>query len=81
VGGDFNTVRNGDDEGVYREARAWSSGFAHEDRRATHLLGRLDYLFFRLAPGLEAGTRRVNDRFGSDHRPVMGHVTAAKARE
>jgi hypothetical protein len=81
VGGDFNTVRNGDAEGVYREARAWSSGFAQEDRRATHLLGRLDYLFFRLPPGLEAGTRRVDDRFGSDHRPVMGQVIKAKARE
>ena len=81
VGGDFNTIRNGAEEAVYREARAWSSGFAQEDRRATHLLGRLDYLFFRLAPGLAAVTRRVDERFGSDHHPVMGRVTAAETRE
>jgi endonuclease/exonuclease/phosphatase family metal-dependent hydrolase len=81
VGGDFNTVKNGDDESVYRDMRTWSSGFAEEDRRATHLLGRLDYLFFRLAPGLEAGTRRVDERFGSDHYPVSGRMAIAKAHE
>jgi endonuclease/exonuclease/phosphatase family metal-dependent hydrolase len=81
VGGDFNTVKKGDEEGAYRTARAWSTGFAREDRRATHFLGRLDYLFFRLAAGLEAGTRRVEEKFGSDHHPVIGHVTAAPTSE
>jgi hypothetical protein len=81
VGGDLNTVKNGADESVYRHARAWSSGFVREDRRATHLLGRLDYLFFRLAPGLEAATRRIDERFGSDHHPVLGRVTLVKAEE
>ena len=76
VGGDFNTIRNGAEESVYREARAWSSGFAREDPRGTHLLGRLDYLFFRMTPGLAATTRRVDEKFGSDHHPVMGQVAA-----
>jgi endonuclease/exonuclease/phosphatase family metal-dependent hydrolase len=81
VGGDFNTIVNGAEEAVYREARGWSSGFAYEDPRATHLLGRLDYLFFRLTTGLEARTHRVDERFGSDHHPVIGHVSAVKALE
>lgn len=81
VGGDLNTVKNGADESVYRHARAWSTGLVREDRRATHFLGRLDYLFFRLASGLEAGTRRIDEQFGSDHYPVFGRVTLAKAEE
>lgn len=81
VGGDFNTVKNGADERAYRKASAWSTGFAREDRRATHVLGRLDYLFFRLGPGLVAETRRIHERFGSDHSPVRGRVIYAKAEQ
>jgi endonuclease/exonuclease/phosphatase (EEP) superfamily protein YafD len=71
-GGDFNTVRGGDAEPAYRKARAWSSSLSFEDRRSTHMMGRLDYLFFRLAGGGTAATRRLDDRFGSDHYPVIG---------
>jgi endonuclease/exonuclease/phosphatase family metal-dependent hydrolase len=74
LGGDFNTVKNGADERAYRDAYAWSSGFVHEDRRATHLLGRLDYLFFRLPAGLVAETRRAPERFGSDHHPLIARL-------
>lgn len=71
-GGDFNTVRSGADEKAYRLARAWSDGWAHEDRRDTHMMGRLDYLFFKLDDGWSASTRRLDERFGSDHYPVVG---------
>lgn len=74
-GGDFNTVRGGDTERAYRDARAWSSSLALEDRRSTHMMGRLDYLFFRLSPEWAAATRRLDDRFGSDHYPVLGTFT------
>ena len=73
-GGDFNTVRGGDDERAYREARTWSSSLALEDRRSTHMMGRLDYLFFRLAPEWSAVTTRLDERFGSDHFPVLGTI-------
>jgi endonuclease/exonuclease/phosphatase family metal-dependent hydrolase len=73
-GGDFNTVRGGDGEQAYRDARAWSSSLALEDRRSTHMMGRLDYLFFRLSPEWAATTRRLDDRFGSDHYPVLGLI-------
>jgi endonuclease/exonuclease/phosphatase (EEP) superfamily protein YafD len=72
LGGDFNTVQGGDREEGYRHARAWSTSLAAEDRRRTHMMGRLDYLFFRLAEGWTAETHRLDDRFGSDHHPVLG---------
>jgi len=72
LGGDFNTVTGGDREEGYRHARAWSKSLQREDARRTHLMGRLDYLFFRLSDGWIADTSRLTDRFGSDHHPVLG---------
>lgn len=72
VGGDFNTVRSGADEPAIGLMRQWSSGFDREDRRNTHMMGRLDYVFPQLPDGWIAGTRRIDDRFGSDHHPVLG---------
>ena len=72
LGGDFNTIRSGAGEDAYRLARAWSHSLGHEDPRNTHMMGRLDYLFFRLADGWTASTERLDERFGSDHYPVIG---------
>lgn len=71
IGGDFNTIREFEEK-AYHRARAWSVSLVTENRRWTHLLGRIDYLFFRLAGGWQAKTRRVDGRFGSDHNPVVG---------
>ena len=71
LGGDFNTVRSGAGEEASRLARGWSSGFKHEDRRVTHLMGRLDYVFFKGEGGWRIETRRAEERFGSDHHPVV----------
>lgn len=75
IGGDFNTVRGGDREGAYGLIRQWSKSLASEDRRRTHLMGRLDYLFFRLADGWVARASRLDDRFGSDHHAVIGRFS------
>lgn len=78
LGGDFNTIRNGDDEGAYALAREWSTSLAAEDGRRTHLMGRLDYLFFRLAGSWQAQARRADDRYGSDHYPVAGQFLPSR---
>ena len=75
LGGDFNTVLGGDREDGYRHARAWSTSLRQEDRRSTHLMGRLDYLFFRLDEGWSASTQRLDRKFGSDHHPILGRLT------
>lgn len=72
LGGDFNTLRGGAREDAYRLARSWSTSLAREDARDTHAMGRLDYLFFKLNDRWTATTRRLDDRFGSDHYPVLG---------
>lgn len=76
-GGDFNTIQGGVEEDAYLQARAWSTSLIDEDRRSTHYMGRLDYLFFRLAQHA-ASTTRLDERFGSDHYPVLGTFTASK---
>ena len=76
LGGDFNTIQGGAEEGAYLQARAWSTSLVDEDRRATHYMGRLDYLFFRLGQH-GAATTRLEERFGSDHYPVLGRFSAA----
>ena len=75
LGGDFNMVKGGTREEAYQHARAWSTSLRHEDRRRTHMMGRIDYLFFRLADGWGARTTRIDERFGSDHHPVMGQFS------
>ena len=72
LGGDFNMVKGGDREEAYQHARAWSTSLRREDTRRTHLMGRIDYLFFRLPNGWHGSTTRLDERFGSDHHPVMG---------
>ncbi len=75
LGGDFNMVRGGVREEAYRHARAWSTSLRQEDPRRTHMMGRIDYLFFRLSEGWHASTRRLDARFGSDHHPVIGRFS------
>ena len=76
LGGDFNTILGGAREEAYAAARAWAHDLQHEDPRSTHLMGRLDYLFFRGTGGWTMSTTRADERFGSDHYPVVGRFTA-----
>lgn len=74
LGGDLNTIQAGAAEEVYSIAREWSRSLLDEDPRGTHRMGRLDYLFFRLNDGWTASTTRVEDKYGSDHHPVLGRI-------
>lgn len=71
LGGDFNTIQGGTDEPAYALARSWSESLGTEDPRSTHRMGRLDYLFFKSAGRWKLSTTRIDDRFGSDHHPVL----------
>jgi hypothetical protein len=79
LGGDLNTIQGGADESAYEHARAWSTGFAREDPRTTHMMGRLDYLFFRLRPEIKAAVMRIEEKFGSDHHPLLGRFSLARS--
>jgi len=35
-------------------------------------MGRLDYLFFRSEAGWTLSATRIDEKFGSDHHPVLG---------
>jgi len=72
VGGDFNTIQGGDDEDAYDVLRTWSLNLGAEDRRSTHRMGRLDFLFFRSPSRSLLTTRRADEKYGSDHYPVAG---------
>lgn len=72
LGGDFNTIQGGVEEFAYMHARAWAHSLLDEDDRSTHRMGRIDYLFFRLGAGWTGSTVRVDEKFGSDHHPVLG---------
>jgi hypothetical protein len=72
LGGDFNIVQRGINEEAYLEPRAWSTSLASENQRNTHAMGRIDHLFFRLDDGWIARTERLENKFGSDHHPVLG---------
>ncbi len=74
LGGDFNTVSGFVDAAYVPLARRFPAVPA-TDRRATFLgTLRLDHLFFRLPPGWTATFRRADERFGSDHYPLVARV-------
>jgi endonuclease/exonuclease/phosphatase family metal-dependent hydrolase len=74
LGGDFNTW-GGFDEPAYRQALAAFPDTSVRDTRPTFGWGlRLDHLFFRLPEGWTADSVRLDDRFGSDHYPIMGKI-------
>jgi endonuclease/exonuclease/phosphatase family metal-dependent hydrolase len=74
LAGDFNTWF-GFADGAYTELARAFPGSRPVDRRATFRgLLRLDHLFFRLPAGWRAEYRRGNDRFGSDHFPLIATV-------
>jgi endonuclease/exonuclease/phosphatase family metal-dependent hydrolase len=74
LGGDFNTWSGFSDQAYRTLARRFPATRV-VDRRATFRgLLRLDHLFFRPAPGWTATFHRADERFGSDHFPLVGSV-------
>ena len=74
LGGDFNTWSGFSDQAYLTLARQFPA-VPPSDRRPTFRgLLRLDHLFFRLEPGWSATFRRADDRFRSDHYPLIATV-------
>ncbi len=72
LGADLNTWFGFSEKAYIETARAFPQTRV-TDTRATFMgLLRLDHLFFRLAPEWQGTFRRADDRFGSDHYPLVG---------
>jgi endonuclease/exonuclease/phosphatase family metal-dependent hydrolase len=78
LGGDFNTWL-GDAEPALREARSRFPETPAPDAHVTFpVIGglgfHLDHLFFRLPAGWNASVSRIDDRWGSDHHPLVASL-------
>jgi endonuclease/exonuclease/phosphatase family metal-dependent hydrolase len=74
VGGDYNTWFGFSEPAYLETVRAFPDTRVTDARATFGGLLRLDHLFFRLAPGWRAAFARADDRFGSDHFPLVGSV-------
>lgn len=70
VGGDFNTWF-GFSDGAYKAMAAAVPDISGVDRRPTMSVLRLDHVFSRLPDGWRAEARRLDQRLGSDHYPIL----------
>jgi endonuclease/exonuclease/phosphatase family metal-dependent hydrolase len=74
LGGDFNTWFGFSEKAYIETALAFPQTRVTDERATFRGLLRLDHLFFRLAPAWQAAFHRADDRFGSDHYPLVGRV-------
>jgi endonuclease/exonuclease/phosphatase family metal-dependent hydrolase len=77
VGADLNTWSAGFLEsamGVLREHFPDSPPFSAATMNVGGIPRQLDHLLFRVPDGWLVSLQRVNDRYGSDHHPVLGVV-------
>jgi endonuclease/exonuclease/phosphatase family metal-dependent hydrolase len=73
IGGDFNAWF-GFHDAAYRELAKHAQPAPGQDRRASFGPMRLDHLLFRLPGGWTAAVRRGEDRYGSDHYPLIALI-------
>jgi endonuclease/exonuclease/phosphatase family metal-dependent hydrolase len=75
AGGDLNTWRGPDEPAVRALLERFDDTPANERAEPTFWYGLvLDFLFFDLPNGWQAASAVVPDRYGSDHRPVVGVI-------
>jgi hypothetical protein len=80
LGGDLNTWLLGSWESATRRfAAAYPQTRTAVTPAGASAHGRLDYLFFRLPPRWASEVRKLQDRIGSDHAPLVGAVRVALA--
>ena len=74
LGGDFNTWFGFSDSAYRETARAFPQTRVRDNRPTFRGLLRLDHLFYRLPETWRAEFHREDDRFGSDHYPLVATV-------
>jgi endonuclease/exonuclease/phosphatase family metal-dependent hydrolase len=77
VGADLNTWSPGFLEsalGILREQLPDGPPFSAPTMNVGGIPRQLDHLLFRVPDGWQVSLERVNDRYGSDHHPVLGVV-------
>lgn len=79
VGGDFNTWFGFSDETYHAMTAALTDASAGDRRRTFAGLFRLDHVFAKVPPGWTVQARRLDDRWGSDHFPLLARVTVTAA--
>ena len=77
LGADLNTWFGFADQAYRETARAFPETRITDDRATFRGLLRLDHLFYRLAPQWQAAFRRAEQRYGSDHYPLVGRLVIA----
>jgi endonuclease/exonuclease/phosphatase family metal-dependent hydrolase len=73
VGGDFNAWF-GSHDAAYREMAKVARPALKQDSRASFGPLRLDHVLFRLPDGWRAALRRADQRYGSDHYPLIATI-------
>ena len=73
VGGDFNAWF-GFHDAAYREMKTVAHPVPDQDRRPSFGPMRLDHILVRLPDGWRASLRRADDRYGSDHYPLVATI-------
>jgi endonuclease/exonuclease/phosphatase family metal-dependent hydrolase len=74
LGGDFNTWLGGREQALRLLHDAFPRWSGEDTRPTIGLRRRLDHLFASLPPGVIAVHRRMDDRYGSDHHPVVAAI-------
>jgi endonuclease/exonuclease/phosphatase (EEP) superfamily protein YafD len=75
LGGDLNTWLGSSEPALRIIRQALPAGTGGVDARPTFAAGlRLDFLFDRVPDGWRLDQRRIDDRFASDHHPVLGEL-------
>jgi endonuclease/exonuclease/phosphatase family metal-dependent hydrolase len=75
LGGDLNSWF-GYHDAAYRQLAGTLSRASAEDRRPTFGPMRLDHLLFRLPDAWRTEVRRVDQKYGSDHYPIIAMIDA-----
>ena len=74
LGADMNTWFGFRDSAYLAAARAFPQTVVTDRRPTFQGMLRLDHLFFRLPDGWIGSFHRLDDRYGSDHYPLVGTV-------